>query len=159
MRRGGHPAGCREYQPYGSLLNNVRMVGKMIKLLVIADDLTGALDTGVKFSSSGSVVFLRADRKESFRDLLETAMRPAARVAVIDARTRHLPPEEAYRIVSKIVKAAKEMKIPFLYKKTDSGLRGSFHACISGRGVPQSEKGTGPGMYPAGGSGLPGAWD
>ena len=45
-------------------------------------------------------------------------------VLVVDAQTRHLDGEEAYRKVWSLVKAAKEAKIPYIYKKTDSGLRG-----------------------------------
>lgn len=93
----------------------------MTKLLIIADDFTGALDTGVQFACEGiKTRVLLYDEKE---DLIKN---DDTQVLVIDAETRHLPKEEAYNIVYSIVKKSKDEKIPYIYKKTDSALRGNI---------------------------------
>lgn len=92
----------------------------MIQLLIIADDFTGALDTGVQFAACGAktrvVVGDAAIMQEDFT---------ACDVLVIDAETRHLPCETAYEIVSAITGAAIKEGIPHIFKKTDSALRGN----------------------------------
>lgn len=93
----------------------------MIKLLVIADDFTGALDTGVQFAGKGvstKIVNQMAINKEQLGHI-------CTEVLVIDVETRHLKKEEAYSIVYGIVKEAKAAGVPYIYKKTDSGLRGN----------------------------------
>lgn len=93
----------------------------MIKLLVIADDFTGALDTGVQFAGKGvstKIVNQMAINREQLEHY-------CTEVLVIDVETRHLKPEEAYRIVYDIVREAKAADVPYIYKKTDSGLRGN----------------------------------
>ena len=93
----------------------------MVKLLVIADDFTGALDTGVQFAASGAetrvVTNIEYDFSRAGRE---------AQVLVLVAETRHVKPEEAYRMVYGIAKRACESGIPYLYKKTDSALRGNI---------------------------------
>ena len=92
----------------------------MPKLLIIADDLTGALDTGVKFSEAGL--------KTSVSTRCESCLADAsADVAVLCADTRHLPGGEAYREIRSIVEANRG-RFPLLMKKTDSGLRGNIGA-------------------------------
>ncbi|HAN44391.1 MAG TPA: hypothetical protein DCP97_03270 [Ruminococcaceae bacterium] len=49
-------------------------------------------------------------------------------VLVIDTETRHLSSAAAYRVVFSIVKQASEIGIPYIYKKTDSALRGNIGA-------------------------------
>jgi uncharacterized protein YgbK (DUF1537 family) len=51
---------------------------------------------------------------------------PEVQVLVMDAETRHLSSGEAYDIVYDITKRAIAQKIPYLYKKTDSALRGNI---------------------------------
>lgn len=93
----------------------------MTRLLIIADDFTGALDTGVQFACEGiKTRVLLYDEKE---DLIKN---DDTQVLVIDAETRHLSKEGAYDIVYKIVKKSKNEKIPYIYKKTDSALRGNI---------------------------------
>ncbi len=94
----------------------------MIQLLVISDDFTGALDTGVQFAGKGirTKVFSRLPADESIWERLE------AQVMVVDAQTRHLDAEEAYRRVYDLVKRARIAGVPYIYKKTDSGLRGNI---------------------------------
>ncbi len=93
----------------------------MTKLLIIADDFTGALDTGVQFASQGiKTRVLLYDEKE---DLIKN---DDTQVLVIDAETRHVSKDEAYDIVYNIVKKTMDEKIPYIYKKTDSALRGNI---------------------------------
>ena len=94
----------------------------MIKLLVIADDFTGALDTGVQFAGKGMTTKVL----NHFPEDEETLKRLQAEVLVIDAQTRHLEGEEAYRKVFDRVKSAGKAGVPYIYKKTDSGLRGNI---------------------------------
>lgn len=58
----------------------------MVRLLVIADDFTGALDTGIQFKSRNSVVMLYMRDQEKLREILEKNIQ----VLIIDAETRHL---------------------------------------------------------------------
>ena len=93
-----------------------------MKLLVIADDFTGALDTGVQFAEQGITTHILYQP-----DLTADQLREAdGEVLVIDAETRHLNGDQAYKTVYSIVKAATENSVPYIYKKTDSGLRGNI---------------------------------
>lgn len=93
----------------------------MIKLLIISDDFTGALDTSVQLATKGAATYVMVDSR-----LDVTKINSDVEVLVIDAETRHLKPEEAYQIVYSIVKEAQKIKIPYIYKKTDSALRGNI---------------------------------
>lgn len=95
----------------------------MVKLLIIADDFTGALDTGVQFAAKGAAV-----RVDMGRGVDYSSVEEGTEVLVLDAETRHLRPEEAYKIVSEAVADARRAGVPFLYKKTDSALRGNIGA-------------------------------
>lgn len=92
------------------------------KLLILADDLTGALDSGVQFAVKGDCVKIYVDAKCAFDALDETD------VLVIDTETRHIASEEAYKIIYELVSKAKAFGINKIYKKTDSGLRGNVGA-------------------------------
>ena len=94
----------------------------MAKLLVIADDLTGALDSGVQLAGKGDRVLVSLDMQNG----LEHA--PEADVLVIDSESRHDAPEEAYRKVSDLVREGLARGVAHIYKKTDSGLRGNVGA-------------------------------
>jgi uncharacterized protein YgbK (DUF1537 family) len=97
----------------------------LIKLLVIADDFTGALDTGVKFAKEGVDVQVTSDRAFHFdRD-------EVIEVLVINTETRHLNKEEAYRVIYDITKRALDFKVSYIYKKTDSALRGNIGSELS----------------------------
>ena len=93
----------------------------MITLLIIADDFTGALDTGVQFAAAGTVVRVVTDIRYDYRKADE-----GVRVLVMDAETRHLDSRDAYEVVWNITKRAMACGIPFIYKKTDSALRGNI---------------------------------
>ena len=93
----------------------------MVKLLIIADDFTGALDTGVLFAAYGATTLVKTGPVYDFSHE-DTGIQ----VLVLDAQTRHLPPEEAYNIVFGIVRGAMRAGVTFIYKKTDSALRGNI---------------------------------
>lgn len=94
-----------------------------IRLLMIADDFTGALDTGVQFAACGVSTRVVTDRTVLLKEYTDSC-----EVLVVDAETRHLPPQEAYDIVVKIVSQAVALGISHIYKKTDSALRGNVGA-------------------------------
>ncbi|SKA93691.1 Uncharacterized conserved protein YgbK, DUF1537 family [Caloramator quimbayensis] len=93
----------------------------MVKLLIIADDFTGALDTGVQFAEKGARTYIMVDSKIDY-----TKISSNIEVLVIDTETRHLDKTEAYQIVFSIVQEARKIGIPYIYKKTDSALRGNI---------------------------------
>lgn len=93
----------------------------MVKLLIIADDFTGALDTGVQFAASGAETRVVTNIDYNF-----VSAETTVQVLVLDAETRHLRPEKAYEVVYGITKRAYESGIPYIYKKTDSALRGNI---------------------------------
>lgn len=95
----------------------------MIRLLIIADDFTGALDTGVQFAACGVATRVITGQSVSLAEFAGTC-----EVLVVDAETRHIQAQEAFRVVERIVSQAAAMEIPHIYKKTDSALRGNVGA-------------------------------
>lgn len=85
----------------------------MIRFGIIADDLTGALDTGVQFSK----------RELQTVVLTDGDMSKGVDVLVIDTESRSDPPKKAYE---KVRKAAQRFKGVPVYKKIDSTLRGNL---------------------------------
>lgn len=83
----------------------------MRRVLILADDLTGALEAGARFA--GAVVVMGNDAPAG------------AEVVVFDTETRHLPEEEAAAVVRDVVARHPAQVI---YKKTDSTLRGNIGA-------------------------------
>lgn len=92
-----------------------------MKLLIIADDFTGALDTGVQFAAAGAKTKVVVGDNVEFQKVEED-------VLVVDTETRHLPAENAYNLVYRLAKEAKAAQVPYIYKKTDSALRGNIGA-------------------------------
>lgn len=95
----------------------------MVKLLIIADDFTGAMDTGAQFSKQGvrTLVTMEQDIAGLLRDT-------EIEVLSVDAETRHLGAGQAYEIVARLTHMAVEAGIACIYKKTDSTLRGNVGA-------------------------------
>lgn len=91
-----------------------------MRIAVIADDLTGALDTGVQFSKWGFTVQVTDDPTSS-----------EAQVVVVDTDSREISPEEAYRLVFNV--ASKLNGFDIIYKKIDSTMRGNI--CVELRAV------------------------
>lgn len=108
----------------------------MVKLLLISDDFTGALDTGIQFAeySAKTKILTATDIDE---DLI---YKTDAEVLVIDTETRHLNAEEAYHIVYNLVIKAVKAKVQYIYKKTDSGLRGNVGNELAAVLVASGEK-------------------
>lgn len=94
----------------------------MVRLLIIADDFTGALDTGVQMAAYGAPTRVITDPGAEWGTTGNTE------VLVIDAETRHLPAKTAATAVRDIVLKAAASGIPHIYKKTDSALRGNIGA-------------------------------
>lgn len=92
----------------------------MAQLMLLADDFTGALDAGVQFAQHGASVFVTAGG--------EFSGDTGADVIVIDMESRHETPEKAYQKVYKRTEYAAHRHVPFLYKKTDSTMRGNIGA-------------------------------
>lgn len=96
----------------------------MIKLLVIADDFTGAMDTGVQFAKKSIASLVKIT---TVGDKLEDAFRTAdCEVLVLDIESRHIAPKQATLLVAKVVKQALACGVEYIYKKTDSTLRGNI---------------------------------
>ena len=85
----------------------------MALLTVVADDLTGALDTGVKFCGEGRVVSVHWHVATAPCDVL-----------AIDTDSRGLPVEQAAALVTRRAQDVRGAA----YKKVDSTLRGPFAA-------------------------------
>lgn len=95
----------------------------MVRLLMIADDFTGALDSGVQFAARGARTRVVTDPSYDFSLAGEDVQ-----VLVLDAETRHLTPEAAYAVVFHAVEGALKNGFTYIYKKTDSALRGNIGA-------------------------------
>ena len=98
----------------------------MLKLLIVADDFTGALDTGVQFASLG------ASAKVVTSPQCDSSQLSGLDVLIFDAESRHKDPSTAYRTVYDFVKSAAAFGVEHVYKKTDSGLRGNVGAELAG---------------------------
>lgn len=96
------------------------------KLAVIADDLTGANDTGVQFSKHGisTIVVFQLDALESAAE--------KADVVVVNTDSRLCAPRSAYYWVRLAAEALKKMGISRIYKKIDSAFRGNIGAELDG---------------------------
>lgn len=98
----------------------------MVRLLIVADDFTGALDTGVQFTARGARACVVTDPAYEF-----SRTKAGIQVLILDAETRHLRPEDAYRVVFRAVRGALNAGFTHIYKKTDSALRGNVGAELS----------------------------
>ena len=93
----------------------------MVKLLILADDFTGVLDTGVQFASQ-SIPTLVSTRIET----LDQGREGEISVIALDLETRHLVPAQAADRVRQAVIKARCIGVEYFYKKTDSTLRGNI---------------------------------
>jgi len=96
------------------------------KILVVADDLTGASDTGVQFSKRNlkTVVIIGTD---NFRKALKEYD-----VVVVDTESRFDVMQTAYNKTFETGKLAKSENIKYVYKKLDSTMRGNIGAELAG---------------------------
>ncbi|MEM3527965.1 MAG: four-carbon acid sugar kinase family protein, partial [Candidatus Bathyarchaeia archaeon] len=104
----------------------VRIGSNLVEIGVIADDLTGANDTGVQFSKQGlrTIVLTRV---ESLKDMPRDID-----VIVIDTESRALPSSLAYDRVKIAAEKLVEAKVPIIYKKIDSTLKGNIGSELDG---------------------------
>ncbi len=86
---------------------------RRLRFGILADDLTGALDTGVQFREKGFATFVPLKFSHPF---------PDAPALVFNSESRHLSGEMAYERVRQI---CKKLNGRILYKKIDSTLRGN----------------------------------
>ena len=103
--------------PYNTLVSSEEE--NMDRLMIVADDVTGGLDTGVCFSRAG----IRTRVNLPGCDI--RSLEGAASVEVFVLETRHIGPEQAYRRVYDLVKETAGEGFTHFYKKTDSALRGN----------------------------------
>jgi 2-keto-3-deoxygluconate permease len=96
------------------------------KLLIVADDFTGANDTGVQFSKIGLRSMVIINKTHISKSLKECD------VLIVDTESRFDDKETAYRKAYETGKISKANHIKYYYKKLDSTLRGNIGAEISG---------------------------
>jgi D-threonate/D-erythronate kinase len=89
-------------------------------LLVIADDLTGALDVGVRFAQRGLPTRVVPCVKQISQAEAGIA------TLVVNTESRHMVAADAARTVGWLADWARKRNIPYIYKKTDSVLRGNI---------------------------------
>jgi uncharacterized protein YgbK (DUF1537 family) len=88
------------------------MTSPILEFAVIADDLTGSLDTGLQFRKKGLSTFVP----------LRQSSRPNGQVLVLNTDSRNLPGNLAYR---RVYRACRSLKARSIYKKIDSTMRGN----------------------------------
>ncbi len=89
------------------------MESRSLKIAVIADDLTGSLDTGLQFRKKGLATLVPLDCSRAL---------PDAEALVLNTNSRNLPGDLAYR---KVYATSRRIPSPFIYKKIDSTMRGN----------------------------------
>ena len=96
----------------------------MPKLVIIADDLTGANDAGVQFAKYGMKV------QVMLGDTLGSSEEDAVEVLVRDTDSRAVPPELAFARVQAASRLVRQTAgtgvLPVIFKKVDSTLRGNL---------------------------------
>jgi uncharacterized protein YgbK (DUF1537 family) len=108
-------------------------MGQRLRFWVIADDVTGALDTAAPFAAHGWATCVVPWPGPPPR-AMAAALRQAARahdVVVFDTASRHVPAREAAARVRAVVQAARRIDGAdprAFYKKIDSTLRGNVAA-------------------------------
>ena len=90
-------------------------------IYVIADDLTGANDTGVQFTKKGYNTIVSILGKSVAQNIPEDLD-----VFVVDTETRELESKSARKILRNILKKLNINKSDMIYKKVDSTLRGNI---------------------------------
>ncbi|MEA3408119.1 MAG: four-carbon acid sugar kinase family protein [Chloroflexota bacterium] len=83
-----------------------------MQLGIIADDLTGAMDTGLQFSKRGLETLVALDRQDI----------PDAKVVVVDTDSRAVRASQARE---RMLAVASQLQGRLLYKKVDSTMRGN----------------------------------
>ncbi len=92
----------------------------MKKIVLVADDYTGAADAGVYLLATGQPVTLMLPGAEPARSL-----GGVSGALAFNSETRFLPPDEAGRAVGSILSHCRQAGFEFFFKKVDSTLRGN----------------------------------
>ncbi|RKO65791.1 four-carbon acid sugar kinase family protein [Desulfofundulus salinus] len=92
----------------------------MYRVIVIADDFTGANDSGAQLVKHGYLTVTVMDKGDIQR------YEGVADALVIDTETRNIPALDAYEKLKEVSRAVKEYKAAIVYKKIDSTLRGNI---------------------------------
>lgn len=96
----------------------------MIKLAVIADDITGANDTAVQFAKRNISSYVRIDFDQ------QKLLQETADVIVVDTDSRDIASGDAYHKVQQVCEILQSSGVKQIYKKVDSTLRGNLGAEI-----------------------------
>ena len=101
-----------------------------MKVIVLADDFTGTLDTGVQFAMAAfpTEVLLWTEFLCRAKIALPADQVSPDIVTAVDTESRHLPREAAYQRLLDVTRAAVAQGYEIFYKKTDSTLRGAIGA-------------------------------
>ncbi|MEB3100309.1 four-carbon acid sugar kinase family protein [Ferviditalea candida] len=94
----------------------------MLQIGVLADDLTGANDTGIQFRKTGLVSQVTLLRKDT------TVTVPVCEAWIIDVKSRGCSAASAYELNRQAASAMKAASPGIMYKKIDSTLRGNIGA-------------------------------
>jgi uncharacterized protein YgbK (DUF1537 family) len=90
------------------------MILSIPEFAIIADDLTGSLDTGLQFGKKGLATFVPLNLARPW---------PQAQALVLNTDSRNLPGSLAY---ARVYKACRSLKAWAMYKKIDSTMRGNI---------------------------------
>ncbi len=90
------------------------------KHLILADDLTGAMDAGVQLTKRGSTVTV------IFDDANLEGLEVDSEIFIVDTETRNVSLDESYEKIKKTLENTKGCSFKLIYKKIDSTLRGSI---------------------------------
>lgn len=93
----------------------------MVELLIIADNLTGAIETGAQFSKKGVPTLVTYDLDINFQEVAENI-----KVLVLDTENRYKNSAEASMITEDLCKKANEAGIMNIYIYRDAILRGNI---------------------------------
>ena len=94
----------------------------MPEFFTIADDMTGAIEVGAHFAQRGVTAAVTAATD------LEAAELAQATVLVVGSESRHISPAAAAQRVAQLADFARRQGFKYIYKKTDSTLRGNIAA-------------------------------
>ena len=103
------------------------------KIVIIADDLTGACDSGVAFLTCGRPVRVLLDESSfDVKALCQSEARGKQEVWAFTTETRDLVPEQASeRVANRVTALEPILEGTLLFKKIDSAARGNFGVEIS----------------------------
>ena len=105
-----------------------------VKVLILADDFTGAMDTAVQLSKRGvrTVVCTHAEAdifKDGLAGFTESDDGKVIEAISVNINCRHISPEDAFLQIKKVLSFYAD--IPYIYLKTDSVLRGNLSALFA----------------------------